>query len=67
MTGKNANPRTTDTEQDWADEGRPIGSPNDPDIGKARDQTTGPGGQGLRKPDADTFDPPEVARRKRSQ
>lgn len=31
------------------DAGRPIGSPNDPTIGKARDQNTGPGGKGLVK------------------
>lgn len=30
--------------------GKPIGSPNDPLIGVARDQTTGPGGKGLKKP-----------------
>jgi hypothetical protein len=30
--------------------GKPIGSPNDPLIGIARDQTTGPGGNGLKKP-----------------
>lgn len=31
------------------DPGKPIGSPNDPLIGIAPDQTTGPGGKGLRK------------------
>jgi hypothetical protein len=29
--------------------GKPIGSPNDPLIGVAPDQTTGPGGKGLKK------------------
>jgi hypothetical protein len=40
--------RTVDTERDWADAGQPIGSPNDPAIGEAHNQTTGPGGTGLR-------------------
>ncbi len=31
--------------------GKPIGSPNDPLIGIAKDQTTGPGGKGLKKPE----------------
>jgi len=30
--------------------GKPIGSPNDPLVGIAKDQTTGPGGNGLKKP-----------------
>ncbi len=29
--------------------GKPIGSPNDPLIGIAPDQDTGPGGKGLKK------------------
>lgn len=35
-------------EREWGDAGLPIGSPNDPAIGEAHDQTTGPGGFGLR-------------------
>lgn len=35
-------------EREWADAGLPIGSPNDPALGQALDQTTGPGGRGLR-------------------
>lgn len=35
-------------EREWADAGLPIGSPNDPALGEAHDQTTGPGGHGLR-------------------
>jgi hypothetical protein len=50
MAKKQPDPRTTDTERDWADAGQPMGSPNDPDIGKAHNQTTGPGGKGLRLP-----------------
>jgi hypothetical protein len=42
------NPRTMDTERDWADAGQAIGSPNDPAIGETHNQTTGPGGNGLR-------------------
>ncbi len=37
-------------EREWADAGLPIGSPNDPAIGEADNQTTGPGGTGLRAP-----------------
>jgi hypothetical protein len=37
-------------DREWADAGLPIGSPNDPAIGEAHDQTTGPGGSGLRAP-----------------
>lgn len=33
------------------DAGKPIGSPNDPLLGIAPDQTTGPGGNGLKKRD----------------
>jgi hypothetical protein len=33
----------------YDDAGKPIGSPNDPLVGIARDQTTGPGGKGLKK------------------
>lgn len=39
--------RTDSTERDWADAGLGIGSPNDPAIGEAYNQTTGPGGKGL--------------------
>ena len=39
-----------DPDREWADAGLPIGSPNDPAIGEAHDQTTGPGGRGLRAP-----------------
>lgn len=35
--------------REWGDAGLPIGSPNDPAIGEAPDQTSGPGGSGLRK------------------
>lgn len=51
--------RTDDTERDWANEGLDIGSPNDPAIGEAYDQTTGPGGKGLMKSpkDPDSPDP----------
>lgn len=42
-------PRTTDTQSDWADPGLPVGSPNDPAIGEAHNQITGPGGDGLRQ------------------
>jgi len=42
--------RTDDTQRDWADEGLPIGSPNDPAIGEAYNQTAGPGGKGLTAP-----------------
>jgi len=38
----------TDPVREWADPGLPIGSPNDPAIGEARDQTTGQGGEGLK-------------------
>jgi hypothetical protein len=37
-----------DPAREWADEGLPIGSPNDPALGEAPNQTTGPGGSGLR-------------------
>lgn len=40
----------TNPAREWADAGLPIGSPNDPAIGEAHDQTTGPGGSGLRAP-----------------
>ena len=50
MPDKLKQPLTTDTERDWADEGQAIGSPNDPAIGDAPNQTTGPGGSGLRAP-----------------
>jgi hypothetical protein len=36
--------------------GRPIGSPNDPLIGIAPNQTTGPGGKGLFKRPAQSTD-----------
>ncbi len=42
--------RTDSTEVDWADDGLAIGSPNDPAIGEAYNQTTGPGGKGLTAP-----------------
>jgi hypothetical protein len=50
--------RTDDTERDWATDGLAIGSPNDPAIGEAYNQTTGPGGKGLMKPPKDE-DAPE--------
>jgi len=37
-------------QREWGDAGLPIGSPNDPAIGEAPNQTTGPGGFGLRAP-----------------
>jgi hypothetical protein len=40
-------------DREWADEGLPIGSPNDPALGEAPNQTTGPGGSGLRAPRRD--------------
>jgi hypothetical protein len=51
--------RTDSTERDWASDGLAIGSPNDPAIGEAYDQTTGPGGKGLMKrpKDPDAVDP----------
>jgi hypothetical protein len=38
----------TDPEREWGDAGLPVGSPNDPAIGEALNQTAGPGGFGLR-------------------
>ena len=53
-------------DREWADAGLPIGSPNDPALGEAHDQTTGPGGNGLRaaprRRDADRAEAQETRR-----
>jgi hypothetical protein len=58
---RKADLRTDSTEVDWADDGLAIGSPNDPAIGEAYNQTTGPGGKGLTAPKKHADEASDVA------